>query len=256
VEGAFSPDSACVAAVLPTPNYGERRGFRQPEYVILHYTGMPTAGAAVALLRDAKSEVSCHYVIEESGRTVQLAPEHSRAWHAGKSSWRGVQDMNSASIGVEICNAGHDGFLPDFPEAQIQSVIALCRDLADRYAIRPEAFLAHSDIAPMRKRDPGEKFPWDKLAQAGVGLWVQADAPSPRPLFVSGEEGVSVLALQTMLSLFGYDVGASGVYDRSTIVAVAAFQRHYRQAKVDGLADESTIDVLRRLLALLNPRPR
>jgi N-acetylmuramoyl-L-alanine amidase len=246
----FPPDCVLVDAVTPTPNHGERRGFRRPEYVILHYTGMASAEAAISLLCDPKSEVSSHYVIEESGRIVQLAPESRRAWHAGRSSWRGIEDMNSASIGLEICNAGHDGGLPAFPEAQIRSVVALCRDIADRHGLRADRFLAHSDIAPSRKRDPGEKFPWRDLAEAGVGVWAEADPPSEGALYVPRQEGPPVRGLQTMLALLGYGVNASGVYDEPTVAALAAFQRRFRPARVDGLADESTLGVLRKLLTL------
>jgi N-acetylmuramoyl-L-alanine amidase len=249
VAEVFSPDSSLVDAVLPSPNHGERRGFRRPEYVILHYTGMPSSEAAIALLCDPKAEVSSHYIIEEAGRVVQLVPESRRAWHAGRSSWRGVADMNSASIGLEICNAGHDGGLPAYPDAQIQSVAALCRDIGLRHSVPPERFLAHSDIAPSRKRDPGENFPWRELALAGVGRWEEADPPSSAaPPHLRGQEGPHVRALQTMLALYGYDLHASGVYDRDTEVVVAAFQRHFRPDKVDGIADASTIDVLRKLL--------
>jgi N-acetylmuramoyl-L-alanine amidase len=249
VAEAFSPDSQLVDAVLPSPNHNERRGFRRPEYVILHYTGMPSSDAAITLLRDPRAEVSSHYVIEETGRTLQLTPESRRAWHAGKSSWRGITDMNSASIGLEICNAGHDGGLPAFPNAQIQSVVALSRDIALRYGVLPERFLAHSDIAPARKRDPGEIFPWRELARAGVGRWEEADAPDAALDYCVGQEGPHVRALQTMLALYGYDVQTSGVYDRNTEVVVAAFQRHFRPARVDGIADESTVSVLRKLLS-------
>jgi N-acetylmuramoyl-L-alanine amidase len=248
----FSPDSALTDAVLPSPNHGERRGFRRPEYVVLHYTGMPTAEAAIALLREPASEVSSHYVIDERGKVFQLAPESRRAWHAGVSYWRGVADMNSASIGIEICNAGHDGGLPEFPDRQIEAVIALCLDLSARYAIRPERFLAHSDIAPSRKRDPGERFPWAQLGQAKVGHWVEPEPPSEIPIYARGQEGPNVRGLQSLLSLYGYDADASGVYDAKTQIVVAAFQRHFRQSKVDGLADASTIGVLRALLSGLS----
>ncbi len=248
----FAPDSALVEVVLPSPNHGERNGFARPNCIILHYTGMATAEAAIARLRDPASELSSHYVVEETGRVVQLVPEARRAWHAGVSCWRGARDMNSASVGIEICNPGHDGGLPGFPEQQIDSVIALCRDIAARYAVPPERHLAHSDIAPARKIDPGERFPWDRLARAGVGHWVAAGPPSPEPLFSRGQEGPAIRSLQTLLSLYGYEVEATGVYDARTEIVVAAFQRHYRAARVDGLADMSTFDVLRLLLAGLS----
>ena len=210
---------------------------------------MPTAESAIALLRDPRAEVSSHYVVDEAGRVIQLAPESRRAWHAGVSCWRGLRDMNSASIGIEICNGGHDAGLPDFPARQIESVIALCLDIAARHRIEPEHFLAHSDIAPSRKRDPGEKFPWAALARSGIGRWVDAEAPSLDPAYQRGQEGPNVRGLQTLLALYGYDVDPSGVYDKKTELVVAAFQRHFRQAKVDGLADLSTVGALRALLA-------
>jgi N-acetylmuramoyl-L-alanine amidase len=246
---SFAPDSALVAEVLPSPNHGERKGFARPDSLVLHYTGMPSAAEAVALLRDPKAEVSSHYVVEEDGRIRQLVPEARRAWHAGVSCWRSERDMNSASIGIEICNAGHDGGLPPFPEPQIAATIALCKDIMTRHAIPAERVLAHSDVAPGRKRDPGERFPWKDLAAAGVAVWVEAPPPS-EPLFERGQEGPHVRGLQTLLSLYGYDLEPSGVYDARTQTVVVAFQRRFRPARIDGLADASTVEALRRLLSV------
>jgi N-acetylmuramoyl-L-alanine amidase len=248
-ERAFPHDSPLVAEVLPSPNHGERRGFARPDSLVLHYTGMPTAAAAIALLRDSAREVSCHYVVEESGRVVQLVPESRRAWHAGVSCWRGERDMNSASLGIEICNAGHDGGLPDFPEAQIAATIALCKDVISRHGIRPERVLAHSDIAPGRKIDPGERFPWARLAAAGIGLWVEPAAPA-EALAARGHEGPHVRGLQTLLALYGYDLEANGVYDARTETVVAAFQRRFRPERIDGAADGGIVRALRALLDL------
>ena len=151
-------DSALVDAVLPSPNHGERTAGRAPDCLILHYTGMADGPSAIAWLRNPAAEVSCHYVV------------------AGRSSWHGETDLNSASIGIEIVNAGHPGGLPPYPDAQVASVIALCRDVVGRHAIARDRVLAHSDVAPGRKLDPGERFPWDRLHANGVGLWVP-----PRP---------------------------------------------------------------------------
>ena len=245
------PDSPIASRVLPSPNFGERRGRGRPDSVVLHYTGLPTAEAALTLLRDPASQVSAHYFVWEDGAVAQLVAEDKRAWHAGESFWAGERDVNSASIGVEIVNYGHDGALPPFPEPQIAAAIALCRDLAERRGIRPERFLAHSDVAPARKRDPGERFPWDALASAGVGLWVEPAPIDGGPLFGPGQEGPPIRALQAMLALYGYGVALSGVYDARTKAVVAAFQRHFRPARVDGEADASTVATLKALVGAL-----
>jgi N-acetylmuramoyl-L-alanine amidase len=213
---------------------------------------MATAQSALDLLRDPRSEVSSHYFIDEHGAIFQLVPEARRAWHAGVGVWKGERDLNSASIGVEIANPGHDGALPPFPEAQITATIALCRDISSRHAIRPERILAHSDIAPARKRDPGERFPWAALFRAGVGHWVPPAEIVGPPLFREKEEGLPIRALQAMLALYGYGIEMTCVYDQSTRTVVSAFQRHFRPEKVDGEADASTIQTLRALIAALS----
>src|SRR5271165_4540831 len=148
------PDSPLAGRFLASPNFGERRGRGRADCLILHYTGMATGEAALKLLLDPASEVSAHYLVWEDGRIDQLVAESERAWHAGRSFWKGERDLNSASIGVEIVNPGHDGGLPPFPDRQIAATIALARDLGSRWKIRPERVLAHSDVAPMRKCDP------------------------------------------------------------------------------------------------------
>jgi N-acetylmuramoyl-L-alanine amidase len=242
------PDSPLAARFVASPNHGPRRGHGAPNCLILHYTGMPTAQAALDLLVDPASEVSAHYLIWEEGRIDQLVAESERAWHAGKAHWKGESDLNSASIGIEIVNAGHDGGMPPFPDRQIAATVALARDLGSRWKIRPERVLAHSDVAPMRKRDPGEAFPWDALWRGGVGHWVPPAALTGAPLFRPGEEGPPVRALQAMLALYGYGVEISGVYDRLTRTVVTAFQRHFRPERVDGEADASTVATLKALI--------
>jgi N-acetylmuramoyl-L-alanine amidase len=250
----FTADSSLVARLAPSPNIGERRGRSRPDCVILHYTGMPSAEGALALLTDPASQVSAHYLILESGEIIQLVPEDKRAWHAGVGAWGGLTDINSASIGIEIANPGHDGGSPPFPARQIEATIALAADIAARRGIRPERILAHSDVAPARKRDPGEAFPWEALARAGVGHWVEPAPITEGPLYRSGQEGPPVRALQALLALYGYGLELTGVYDAPTRAVVAAFQRHFRPARVDGEADASTIATLRALIAALAPR--
>jgi N-acetylmuramoyl-L-alanine amidase len=246
----FVPDFK-DAHVKPSPNFGERRDGRAPDMLILHYTGMPTAEGALDWLTRSESEVSSHYFVFEDGGIVQLVPESARAWHAGKSFWRGETDINAASIGIEIANPGHPGGLPGFPPRQIAAVIELCRDIVARNAIAPERVLGHSDVAPIRKIDPGENFPWAALAAAGIGHWVDPSPVSGGRFFQQGDSGPPVEALQAMLALFGYDVPVSSEFCARTKGVVEAFQRHHRQERVDGIADASTIDTLHRLLKAL-----
>jgi N-acetylmuramoyl-L-alanine amidase len=246
------PDSPLANRFVASPNYGERRGYGRPNSLILHYTGMPTGEAALKALTNPGSEVSAHYLVWEDGLIDQLVAERDRAWHAGKGSWKGESDLNSASIGIEIVNPGHDGGAPPFPLPQIAATIALARDISARWSIVPERVLAHSDIAPARKRDPGEAFPWETLWRAGVGHWTApAPAPAPAsggPLFAHEEEGPPVRAVQAMLALYGYGVDVTGVCDLKTRQVVAAFQRHFRPERVDGEADASTVATLKALI--------
>ncbi len=244
--GPFAPDFA-GARLLPSPNHGPR--MRPVSSLVLHYTGMSSAEAALELLCSPIHEVSAHYVVEEDGRVLQLVPESRRAWHAGVSFWAGETDMNSASIGVEIVHPGHIDPHP-YPAAQIDAVVALCRDICERHEITPQRVLAHSDIAPRRKIDPGEFFPWEALAAAGVGFDVAPRAPDAGAALELDMAGPAVSQLQRRLAAFGYKAAETGVYDDDTAAAVSAFQRHYRRACVDGRADASTLDALTRLLAL------
>lgn len=247
---SFKPDFA-KATFIASPNHGERVNGVTPDMIILHYTGMSTEDSALSWLCNGESQVSSHYFVREDGAISQLVPEARRAWHAGKSSWGGQEDINSRSIGIEIANAGHPGGLPEFPTAQIEAVIQLCQDCGKRWSIAPEMVLGHSDIAPIRKVDPGEKFPWDLLSQQGVGHWVEPAAIAGGRFFQRGDAGQPVEALQSMLSLYGYGIEITGRYDEATEGVVTAFQQHFRQAKVDGVADVSTIDTLHRLISTL-----
>ncbi|HEU0082223.1 MAG TPA: N-acetylmuramoyl-L-alanine amidase [Bradyrhizobium sp.] len=247
----FTPDSSVVSDVVPSPNYGDRAQGRAPDMIVLHYTGMPDAEGALARLCTVGTDVSAHYVVLEDGRIVQCVPEGKRAWHAGVSSWAGEQDINSCSIGVEIVNRGHDWGYPDYPRRQIAAVTALCRGIMLRRNIVPQRVLGHSDIAPARKQDPGEKFPWHSLANSGVGHWVLPAPVVPGDALKSGASGDDVRALQEALKRYGYGIEPTGKYDPPTIEVVTAFQRHFRPAKVDGAADRSTLATLQALLAAL-----
>ncbi len=244
----FPPDSPLVHQVRPSPNHEPRQGVAGPNILLLHYTGMRTTQAALERLCDPRARVSSHYLVFEHGRILQLVPEARRAFHAGESAWEGTTDINSRSIGIEIGNQGHDFGCPEFPEPQVTAVIALCRDIVARWSIAPWHVLAHSDVAPLRKRDPGEGFPWARLAAAGVGLWVEPAAMEPGRTLKPGEQGEEVARLQRKLAEYGYGVMPSGRYDEATQEIVAAFQRHFRPARVDGVADLSTMRTLEMVL--------
>ena len=229
----------------PSPNFEPRKG--PPNMVVLHYTGMQTGEAALARLCDPEAKVSSHYVVEEDGRIFRLVAEERRAWHAGRSFWKGETDVNGASVGIEIVNPGHEfGYRP-FPEVQIAAVIALMGDIRTRWTIDDGRIVGHSDVAPDRKDDPGELFPWKRLAEAGHGLWAEP-APAPGAALIEGEEGAGVFAFQAGLTRLGYDCAPSGQYDAYTATVVRAFQRHWRPERIDGAADGET---RARLIALL-----
>lgn len=247
----FTPDSSVVSDLIPSPNFGDRNNGRLPDMILLHYTGMPDVEGALARLCTDGTDVSAHYIVLEDGRIIQTVPESKRAWHAGVGAWAGETDINSCSIGIEIINRGHDWGYPDYPSRQIAAVIALCRGIMLRQNVPAHRVLGHSDVAPSRKKDPGEKFPWHSLANSGVGHWVQG-APIVRGETLKlGSEGGEVHALQQALARYGYGIAASGQYDNPTMEVVTAFQRHFRPQRVDGIADQSTLMTLEALLASL-----
>jgi len=248
---SVATDTSVDARVHPSPNHGERAQGAPIDMIILHYTGMQTAEAALQRLCDPRAEVSAHYLVHEDGTILQCVPEARRAWHAGNSFWKGETDVNSRSIGIEIVNPGHEFGYRSFPDVQIEAVIRLGQDICRRHDIHPWMVLAHSDIAPGRKEDPGELFPWNRLADAGVGLSVEAYPIVAGLLMQEGDSGQPVEALQSMLALYGYNVDINGHFDEKTRDVVTAFQRHFRQEKVDGVADHSTIETLNTLLRQL-----
>lgn len=237
----------------PSPNFDART--RPIDLVVLHYTGMQDAETALARLTDPapvagnypgpwQSEdvqkdaplprVSAHYVVDEAGQIYSLVPEEHRAWHAGVSSWEGDGEVNARAIGIEIVNGGHDFQLPDFPDAQIDGVIALLQDILGRWpALNPKRIVAHSDIAPARKADPGEKFPWKRLAEAGVSIW-----PEHVAMQLSSDDPVS--EVQQDLAFIGYPVTQTGYMDEATKEALIAFQRRFRPSDIGGAIDDET----------------
>jgi len=248
-----APESPLALGVVASPNFEARAGGALPDMIVLHYTGMADADQAVQWLTNTASRVSAHYFVYEDGTILQMVSEQWRAWHAGQSFWAGEADINSVSIGIEVHNLGHDApdGLPAYPQEQMDAVAALCCDVAGRWAIPPARVVAHSDVAPGRKRDPGEHFDWQWLAEHGVGIWVSPVPPSEDAGFGPGDEGGEIASLKARLAQVGYGVTPGPAYDDETQVVVAAFQRRFRPARVDGCADSSTCETLDRLLAAL-----
>jgi N-acetylmuramoyl-L-alanine amidase len=219
----------------PSPNFDART--LPISMIVLHYTGMKDAASAIARLADPEAKVSAHYVVAEDGQIVRMVAEDSRAWHAGKSYWRGVTNINSASIGIEIVNPGHEfGYRP-FPEPQVSAVIALMQDILTRHSITRGNIVGHSDIAPARKEDPGELFPWGRLARVRLAL----PRPTKNLMDPHWTDGGFLLALER----FGYDVA-------DQTAAIRAFQRRFRPEMIDGIIDGECRAIL---LGLLLPKP-
>jgi N-acetylmuramoyl-L-alanine amidase len=247
----MSIDTSLAAAWHPAANFEPRQDGQRPSILLLHYTGMASAEKALYWLCTPESRVSCHYLIDEAGRITQMVSEDMRAWHAGEAYWAGDTDINSASVGIEIQNAGHSDGYPSFPEPQMRAVEALCLDIVARHGIRRERVLAHSDVAPKRKIDPGEKFDWGRLAGCGVGHWVEPTRIEGDAGFGIGQEAEEIAKFQRQLAAYGYRIEASGCFCEDTQIVVSAFQRHFRPALVSGRADHSTIDTLNRLIKAL-----
>lgn len=222
--------------VRPSPNFGPRPADVAVDMLVLHYTGMRNAEAALRRLCDPATKVSAHYVIDEDGTVIALVPEDRRAWHAGVSWWRGREDVNVRSIGIELVNPGHEFGYRAFPDAQMAALVTLARDILTRYPIEARNIVGHSDVAPGRKTDPGELFDWPHLAAAGIGLWPADAGPAPE-----GRTAPDIVA--TALAEFGYRTD-------DLEAAVNAFQRHFRPAVIDGVADAETVGRLDALLEM------
>jgi len=216
------------AADRPSPNHGPRGEPARIDMLVLHYTGMTTAAAALERLCDPDARVSAHYLVEENGAVWRLVPESRRAFHAGVSCWDGEHDLNAVSLGIEIVNPGHEWGYRRFSEVQMAALERLCRGLVARHPIPAHRVVGHSDIAPERKSDPGELFDWARLARAGIGIWPPANPPSP---------GLAIDPARSLgdLALIGYCAGGE-----SRAPALVAFQRRFRQSCCDGRLDAET----------------
>ncbi len=236
----------------PSPNFNAREG-QAIDMLVLHYTGMPDCAGALGWLCDPASKVSAHYLIDQDGTAYAMVPEEQRAWHAGVAAWHGEDNINSRSIGIELVNPGHELGYADFPDAQMAALESLAGGIVRRHDIAAPRVLGHSDVAPGRKQDPGERFDWRRLAAAGIGLWpgglsISGADPEPGDDLVPGDEGEAIALWQSHLAAFGYGVPDHGRYDDATRAVVTAFQRHFRPRRVDGAADAETREVLTHLL--------
>lgn len=231
-----------------SPNHDSRDG-QTIDILLLHYTGMRSADEALERMCDPLAKpgrVSAHYCIDEDGTVYRLVDEDRRAWHAGVAAWAGAGNINARSIGIELVNPGHEFGYRLFPEPQMMSLIALSRDILRRRPIPPQRVLGHSDVAPLRKEDPGELFDWPRLAAAGIGLWPSEDA-SDKP--APADASLTIAELQKMLSAYGYAVPSHGNLDDGTRAVIRAFQRHFLPDRLTGEPDRETVAQLRRLLA-------
>jgi N-acetylmuramoyl-L-alanine amidase len=235
---------------MSSPNFNDRK--LPISILVLHYTGMESGAAARDRLCDPAAEVSAHWLVHEDGTIESLVSEEKRAWHAGVGSWNGITDVNSASIGIEIVNGGHnvlleDGSLPPYPDAQILAVIKLAKEIIVRHDIKPNNVVGHSDIAPDRKEDPGEHFPWAGLSAAGVGYWPGESSNDMRVLFEPSDRDRGISIIQRGLADLGYGASVTGTLDEPTQAIIRAIQRRYRPSKIDGTIDMSFMEILKRL---------
>ena len=234
---------------VPSPNFGERAEGSVIDMLLLHYTATPTNAYALELLTSPEAGVSSHYLIDGEGRIFQMVAEQHRAWHAGEAVWAGDSDINSCSIGIEIQNQGAAlAKVPAYGKAQMDAVVALCKDIVQRHNIEPHRVLGHSDVAPHRKQDPGAHFDWQRLAREGVGLWFdQISTDEQLPLELNNSDEIK--GLQEKLCEIGYGLEITGEFDERTHLVVTAFQRHYRPSLVNGALDRQTADLIDLLLA-------
>jgi N-acetylmuramoyl-L-alanine amidase len=258
----------------PSPNFDDRDG--PVSLVVLHFTGMSSADLAIARLRDpapiegrypgpwqkpdvdpnaSLAKVSSHYVVREDGEVCSLVEEDKRAWHAGRSHWRGRDGVNGVSIGIEIANGGYDYGLPPYPDAQIDSVITLVRAILKRHGLDARAVVGHSDVAPARKNDPGEHFPWARLAVAGVAIHPEIEDTPRYPLASLGFEGALAARLRWKLRQIGYGIAEGSIYDEDLSNVVNAVQQRIRPGLIDGALDLETSALIDDFMARMTGPP-
>ena len=229
-----------------SPNHDMRR--LPITMLVLHYTGMETGQAALDRLVDPEAKVSAHYLVKEDGKVIQLVDDGRRAWHAGVSFWNGISDVNSASIGIEIVNGGHEFGLPEYPRVQLTGLVRLCKKLINAYNIEDHNIVGHSDIAPGRKEDPGEKFPWKELSTRGLGYFPKQVSEDQRILFSRNDTDRAISVLQKGLAFIGYDLEVNGRLDDKTSDVLTAFQRRYRPDLINGNIDIQSVELITNLV--------
>lgn len=226
-----------------SPNFDARNG-QAIDMLVMHYTDMQSCDEAVERLCDEAAQVSAHYVVDETGEVLVLVREENRAWHAGESHWRGSNNINARSIGIEICNPGHSHGYHAFPPRQMKAVTQLAQEIIERHGIPARNVVGHSDIAFLRKVDPGELFDWRGCARNGVGLFPFEARALPGPELARGDSGTPVMRLQTALANWGYGLKLDGDYGEKTQRCIEAFQRHYRPSNLDGVWDNECAGLL------------
>ena len=222
-----------------TRNYDEKK----IKFIVLHYTGMQSERASIERLTNEKSKVSSHYLINRNGKIIKMVDEKNIAWHAGKSKWKNFINLNNQSIGIELVNKGHQFGYENFSKKQISKLVLLCKILIKKYKIKKTNILGHSDIAPLRKMDPGEKFPWENLSKKKIGYWYNISKSKDYNFNKSDSRKLFF----TNLYKIGYRYFTVKKSSRYDLKIVKAFQRRFRQSKVNGLIDQECLQISRYL---------
>jgi N-acetylmuramoyl-L-alanine amidase len=224
-----------------SPNFSKKkRDEKDIKFVIIHYTGMQSEIESINRLKNPKFKVSCHYLINRKGTIIQMVNDNKKAWHAGKSKWKKLTNLNSSSIGIELVNRGHRFGYEKFTKNQIKNLILLCSNLKKKYKIKDENFLGHSDIAPNRKTDPGENFPWKKLSKYKIGKWYNEDALNIEYNFKNKEKEIDFFKNLKKIGYRYFSIYRRGNLDRKI---VRSFQQHYLPNNVTGKIDKKTFKI-------------
>lgn len=225
-----------------SPNHSNKsRHKNQIKFVIIHYTGMQSEVDSIKKLKDPKSEVSCHYLINRKGKIIQMVKDNNIAWHAGRSRWKKFVNLNKSSLGIELVNKGHNHGYQNFSGKQVKSLIWLCKKLKKKYSIKKENFLGHSDIAPLRKNDPGEKFPWRKLSTYSLGKWYKKSGQRSFNAKI-GKKQIEILFFKNIQKL-GYRYFSITKRNFKDKKIIKSFQQHYLPSNVSGKIDKKTYEI-------------